>query len=160
MSVDLDLSLWPMVMTTLDKEVEEEALRIYLERYVEEVLGRGEIFVSMVDLMGVTHAPSARVRQMVAQWTKDNDEVGTPLALGYAVATSSAFVRGGMTAIHWLNPPKVPTKFVASRSLAVRWAIERMEEQRVPVRPAIHRYLEQLERGGPIGLPRSGPPAA
>jgi hypothetical protein len=64
-----------------------------------------------------------------------------------------------MTAIHWLNPPKVPTKFVASRLLAVRWAIERMEEHQLTIRPVIYRYLEQLERGEPIGLPPGGPPA-
>ncbi len=160
MSVELDLSLWPMVVTTLDKEIVEEELRVYLARYVREVLGRGETFVSVVDLMGVTHAPTARVRQLVAQWTKDNDEVGSPLALGYAVATSSAFVRGGMTAIHWLNPPRVPTKFVATRALAVRWAVQRMEESQMLVRQSIYRYLEQLDHGGPVHPSRGGPPPA
>jgi hypothetical protein len=160
MPVDLDLSLWPMPMTTLDTEIREDELRAYLDEYVRDVLGRGEIFVSVVDLMGVTHAPSARVSQMVAQWTKDNDEVGSPLALGYAVATSSALVRGGMTAIHWLNPPRVPTKFVASRALAVRWAVERMEAEQLPVHQPIYRYLRQLEYKESIDSTRGGPPPA
>ncbi len=148
MAIELDTSLWPMPVTTVGVEMPPDDLEIYLARFAKEVIGRGETFVSVVDVTMMEGAPGAAAMQMTAKWLKDHERDGVPLALGYVIAMSSGLVRGAMTAVHWLNPPLVPTKFVANRAQAVRWAVARMEEHQMPVKPAIYRYLESLERIG------------
>lgn len=138
--IDLRLDYWPMVITVLPEEVTEAALVPYFNSFLSSVLGKREKFVSVVDAMAVSHAPSARVRQRIAEWEDLHMDLGVQYNLGIAIATSSVLVRGAMTAIHWVVPPRVPTTFEPTVSDAVDWAVKRLEHEGIRLPPLVRAY--------------------
>ena len=114
--IELRTDYWPIVITVLPEDVVEADLTAYFDRFMKEAIGRRQIFASVVDAMATKHAPSARVRQKVAEWEKEHFDIGTRYNAGIAIATSSMLIRGAMTAINWLVPPAGPDGVRADRA--------------------------------------------
>ena len=64
-SVALELDLWPVVVTRLVGEIDEDELETYLNDFIKLVVGRRLPFVSIVDTTRISGVPSARVRLRV-----------------------------------------------------------------------------------------------
>ena len=73
----------------------------------------------MVDTTGMTAAPTARQRRSLADWQIKTQDIGNRYNLGIAMVVSSALIRGAMTAMNWLFPPKVRTEVLSEWGPAV-----------------------------------------
>jgi hypothetical protein len=134
-SILLRTQNWPLVITTVTGDLDEPKLRRYLDEFTSTVLGRGQLFASVVDARSVAAAPSARLRKIVSDWELAHGSVGKRWNAGIAIVTTSALVRGAMTAIHWISPPLVPTTYEAKLESAIAWAWARLKERGVAVTP-------------------------
>ncbi len=81
--------------------------------------------VWVVDCQAIVHAPATQ-RQIVA----DHERITQPYAIKYNVGTaliiSSTWVRGLLTAVHWVAPPKYPVEVFGGRESADPWARARL----------------------------------
>jgi len=133
-SVRFSTQDWPFVVTTIVETMEEAETTEYLDTFLAQVVGRRSPFVSIVDARKMTRAPTAKVRRMIADWETANGELGPRYNRGVAFVTDSALVRGAMTALQWISPPKVPTVYEATMEAALVWARTRLpDEQRSAV---------------------------
>lgn len=128
---------WPIVLTTVTGDIDEDRLRVYFDEFMRRVLSRGELFASIVDARNLDTAPSARVRRLIAEWETQHGAAGEKVNVGIAIVTSSALVRGAMTAIQWISPPRVPTTYEAKLDGAIQWAHARLAERGVRPNPQI-----------------------
>jgi len=134
--ITLELKRWPVVLTTIVGEVVEQELDAYLSDFTRLVLGKRLPFVSIVDVTRVYSVPSARVRQRVGAWQKENSDLGNRYSRGVVILTSSIIVRGAMTAINWVSPPRIPTVYEESLSAALEWARHRLSDVEEPPAPS------------------------
>lgn len=104
----------------------EEETSAYLADFLTRVVARDQPFVSLVDARRLTSAPSAKVRRTIADWENLNAERGSRFNRGVVVVTESALVRGAMTALQWLSPPRVPTTYEATIEAGESWARARL----------------------------------
>ena len=125
---------WPFVVTTIIESMDEAETADYLAAFINDVVNRRAPFVSIVDARRMTSAPSAKVRRMIADWEQANGDRGSRYNRGVAFVTESALIRGAMTALHWISPPKVPTTYHATMELAKAWARERLASNEPSVR--------------------------
>ena len=133
--ITLKTSDWPIVLTTVDGDLDERELVPYFAEFQSRVLARAQLFSSIVDATRITSAPSARVRKLVADWEIEHGAVGEKYNVGVAIVTTSALVRGAMTAIQWISPPRVPTTYEATVPAAISWAESHLRQRGVLVRP-------------------------
>lgn len=126
MSIHFTTNEWPIVITTIDESMDEVETEAYLTAFLSDVVGRNRPFVSIVDARAMRQAPSAKVRRIIADWEERNAATGARYNRGIAFVTESALIRGAMTALHWISPPKTPTTFEASMEAARRFASTRL----------------------------------
>ena len=107
------------MITTLAGEVSDDELERYCADFESDVLARRQRFVSLVDTTRMTAAPTARQRRSLADWQIKTQDVGNRYNLGIAMVVSSALIRGAMTAMNWLFPPKVRTEVMSDWAPAV-----------------------------------------
>jgi hypothetical protein len=69
----------------------------------------------------VTARPSALVRKSLADYTRDSGPRSKLWAVGTAIVVPNALLRGVMTAIHRLSPPKISVEALATYDEAVGW---------------------------------------
>jgi hypothetical protein len=119
MGITLDISRFPLVVTTIGTTLLADDLEPYLADFLTRAVRRGDPFVSIVD---------ADVRARLAAWQKAHDAEGERTNRGIAIITDSALVRGAMTAVNWLHRPHVPTTYVATPEDAERWARARLAD--------------------------------
>lgn len=72
---------------------------------------------------------NANQRKMQADWIKKHAEVMRTTTAGVAFVISSAFVRGGLTAILWLTSMPCPYRVVATLEEALTWAKELQQNE-------------------------------
>lgn len=126
MTIRLDVSQFPVVVTTLVDAMEEAELSSYLDDFLAKTVAKRQPFVSIVDATQLHAMPSARARRTIADWENRHAEEGSRYNLGVAVISESALIRGAMTALQWLSPPRVPTVFVPTMEKAYAFAGERL----------------------------------
>jgi len=125
---------WPFVVTTIVESMDEAETTEYLNSFIDRVIGRRAPFVSIVDARRMTSAPSAKVRRMIAEWEATHGDRGSRYNRGVAFITESALIRGAMTALHWISPPKVPTTYHATMESARTWGTEQLGDDIVRMR--------------------------
>lgn len=131
--ITLKTSDWPIVLTTVEGDIDESNLVPYFAEFQSRVLARAQLFSSIVDATRITSAPSARVRRLIADWEVEHGAVGERYNVGVAIVTTSALVRGAMTAIQWISPPRVPTTYEATMPAAIAWAHGHLRQRGVVV---------------------------
>lgn len=114
------------MVTTILESMDEAETAAYLDEFIEKVVLRKSPFVSIVDARKMNRAPSAKVRRMIADWEAQHGDLGTRYNRGVAFVTESALIRGAMTALQWISPPKVPTVYEATMESARLWAGTRL----------------------------------
>lgn len=126
--VRLSTQDWPFVVTTIVESMDETETTEYLTSFLDQVVNRRTPFVSIVDARRMTRAPSAKVRRMIADWEQANGDLGSRYNRGVAFVTESALIRGAMTALQWISPPRVPTVYEATMESARVWARTQLGE--------------------------------
>jgi hypothetical protein len=74
----------------------------------------------LIDLRKAT-AGTARQRKLQAGWIGDNEEALAKDFAAAAIVTSSALIRGTVTAVFWIRPLPLPTNIVATVAQAEAW---------------------------------------
>jgi hypothetical protein len=120
--ISLDVTGWPIVVTTVGGELLEADLEVYLEDFMNRVVKQGHPFVSVVDATALTVVPNSRVRHRIGAWEVKNASLGERVNRGIAIVTQSSLVRGAMTAVNWMHPPRIPTVYEARLDVALQWA--------------------------------------
>ncbi len=139
MPIQLDTSRWPLVTTTLSGVVSDADLEDYCARFEAEVLGRRTKFVSLVDTLQMSAAPTARQRRSLADWQGRTEEAGKRYNLGIGMVIGSALIRGAFTALNWLSPPAVKTEVFPTTRQASAFLLETLSAQGLAPPPEIKR---------------------
>ena len=116
--------------TPSDEEL-AEALRAITE-FLEGELRAQRRGVMIVD-MSRAGALRAGQRRIASDWMKDNNHIYKHVAIGSALIIASSIVRGVLTALLWVSPIDMPYESCSNLDDAVRWAITRLEAERLPV---------------------------
>lgn len=116
-----------------------------LARAVQAEQRRGHKVVMVVDMLRA-HAINASQRRVAGAWMKQHYAVFSQVTLGSAFAISSPLVRGVLTALLWFQPFEMQNHIAADIDGAVRWAIERLEQEGVVVPARLRRELGRAFR--------------
>jgi hypothetical protein len=73
---------------------------------------------------------SARQRKMQADYIQAGMQLSRVYLRAFAFVAQSAFQRGMLTAILWLNPPQWPHRIFSTTSEATAWATSLLEQKR------------------------------
>jgi hypothetical protein len=128
---------WPVVLMEFPEEAVPDGALLdgltYLEQLLKEAKQAADRPFTIVDLTRMRHLAPAKQRKCVAEWMDRTVNLQKAVALGGASVTPSTVLRGLVTAIFWIAPPKVPTVFVATRREAYERALRAYEEARIPL---------------------------
>ena len=78
-------------------------------------------FAWVIDLSNVTKAPATQ-RKTLGEHLKSLEAFSERWNAGSALITRSSWLRGLVTAVFWISPPKYPTELFSEPEQAVRWA--------------------------------------
>jgi len=121
--------LMPIYRWTFPKEVTDEELSAVF-RAREEWAPRVDYPVAwIVDLSNVIYAPATQ-RKAFAEHLKRFEAHGPRWNAGSALIVPSAWLRGLVTAVFWLSPPKFPQKLFSRSLEAEIWAKAQLEAKR------------------------------
>lgn len=129
----LDVSAWPLVMTTIEGPVDLAGWEIYAEAFAREVIGRQEPIVSVFDMSGLCNLPDARTRGRIADWSRAHEDFGVKHHRGLAIVAPHPLARALMKVLHWTVPSKVPTSYEADRASAIRYCLQQLRSTGVDV---------------------------
>jgi len=153
-SYSFSISLLPLVVSTIYEGYGPADLEPMFEDW-REIFARKERFVALCDLTRVKSMPSAKQRARTGELSKSIEADSIRYSLGSAMVVSNAVARGAMTAIDWINPPKVPQTYVGTVLDGCDWCIGRIREVGLPVPGAIVEYRSDLALGGKERAPRN-----
>ncbi len=124
----LDVSRWPMIVTSIEGPIDLADWERYAARFEREVMARGEPIVSVFDMSGLCNVPDQRTRTRIADWSKRHESFGLDHHRGLAIVAPNPLARALMKVLHWTVPPKVPTSYEPDRRSAERYCRQRMIE--------------------------------
>lgn len=104
----LDLTHFPLVVLVLPPTIDGTYADV-LEHDTRLLLARRERYVSVSDAYSVSALPDAKTRKQMGEWTKSHEDDFRRWQVANALLVGSSLVRAGISAIHWLAPPPVPT---------------------------------------------------
>lgn len=113
-----------------DEELHDSLHRI--AQALEQDLRQGSKRLMIMDMRQASPL-SAGQRRTASVWMKENSERFSRSALGTAFVIESPLVRGVLTALLWFQPIDVPHEVVRDLDAGVRFAIKRLEAERMPV---------------------------
>jgi hypothetical protein len=117
----------------------------WLERYRqihETAKARGQLLAILYDLTAA--APlSAQQRRMQADWLQQHEPLGREVTLGAAFVTTSAIIRGVLTAIFWVRPPYAPHHVCAQLDEGLDWLFQSCEPRGVRIDRVARREVRQ-----------------
>jgi hypothetical protein len=85
------------------------------------ILGQKRPYAAVIDNSASKQAPNAAQRQAMSRWLRLNAVGLKTFCRGVAFVHASSFVRGALTAIHWVAPPPYPFSTFALTTEAMDW---------------------------------------
>jgi hypothetical protein len=120
---EVDDEAWPFVVSVMPAVPDESFFRRYFQRQ-RAMFERKQRWVHLVDTRQVVKLPDPSVRHVITQHTDELTQLSRQYNVGTAVVISHALVRGIMTALHWVSPPRHPFAVVATPSEACEYLAE------------------------------------
>lgn len=118
-SIDWDRSQWPIVIVEMQGQYSDEYFAEYLAELSE--LTRTSVgWALIIDASRADRSPASQ-RRMQAEWMKEHRPWIRMGLVGTAFVIRSRLVRGGLTAIFWVQPMASPHTVVATRGEALAW---------------------------------------
>jgi len=119
-AIDVDDTRWPLVVIRWPSgAIAETDVEEFLRRSVSH-LGRHERFASLHDGVRASGLDS-KGRKRMSDHVNANRELLKRWHVAAAIVSSSAMVRGVVTAVNWLSPPPFPQRQFATREEAEAW---------------------------------------
>jgi hypothetical protein len=146
---------WPFVVSVIPPNPDEAFFERYFVKQLE-IMARKEQWVHLVDVRAVNKLPNARVRTLLARFTKEAAEPSRLYNVGTALVMASTLARGVLTAIHWLSPPAYPFESMATPEAGVEYLRSRLLIANLPVPPGMSSNLVELVSGRVLGERKSG----
>lgn len=144
-SMRMDLA--PLIVFTIHDTLTLDDIDAMFDSW-RTVLGRKERFVSVSDARGAKGMPSAKERARVAECIRSIEAQSMRYSLGNATIVSSPVMRGAMTAIEWIQKPKVPSAYFGTMLEGCDWCIQRLRDAGLPPTPAIAAFQAGLADKG------------
>ena len=123
----LDQSRAPLCVVTFEGTASDAEFEKYLAT-ITNVVERQRKIGMIFDALRADR-PTSRQRQLQSEWLRHQDANLRAYSTGTAFVIGSALVRGGLTAIFWLQPPSMPTTVVSTMAEADAWVTKRMLER-------------------------------
>ena len=139
----LKLEEIPLTCLRPSGQPSDEELADSLQRITQLIQGeqRAQRKIVMIVDMRKAGALSANQRRIASAWMKEHLRSWKQVAVGSVFVITSPIVRGVLTALLWLQPLDMPHEVVGSLDEAMRWALERLEAERISVPARFHREL-------------------
>lgn len=118
----VDQSQLPLLRLTYVGDFPDDELVRFLTVVSAVVLKSPGRKVGIIDLSKAT-AGTAKQRKMQADWIRDHEKVLARDFAAAAIVTSSAVVRGAVTAVFWIRPLPLPTQILATVTAAEAWLV-------------------------------------
>lgn len=113
--------LMPIYRWTFPLEATDEELRASLRAREDWAICVRYPMAWVIDLSNVTKAPATQ-RKALAEHLKRFGELSEGWYAGSALIAPSPWLRGVVTAVTWLSPPKFPYQLFSEPIEADRWA--------------------------------------
>lgn len=137
----IDDTHFPLVFLTCPREITPEFM-VEFERGFESLFARKSKYVMVCDLCAVAKVPDALMRRRLADVLNRPDfkERQASYQVGSANLIDSAPIRAALTALLWIWHPPSPMATPATRADAIKWSLERLREERVPIPASLEAY--------------------
>lgn len=132
---EVDDESWPFVVSVMPAVPDEAFFERYFKRQAA-MFERKERWVHLVDTRAVVKLPDPKVRNVITRYTDELTPLSRRYNVGTAVVISHALVRGIMTALHWVSPPRHPFSVVATPGDAIEYLAQCCARAGMP-RPAL-----------------------
>lgn len=119
-----DASQWPLLLVSLPQTQTDQDVERYLQ-VLAKYRGRKQPYAIVLDTdrsMGFT----ARQRQMQGEYVRAGIEESRKYLRAMAFVASSAWRRGMLTAVFWIQPPPCAYEIFSSQADAVRWTLAQL----------------------------------
>lgn len=120
--------LMPIYRCTFPSEATTEELRAYFRARDDWAVRVRYQFAWVFDLSNVTKAPATH-RKALAEHLKRHEEFSARWNAGAALVVPSPWLRGLVTAVFWVSPPKYPYKTFSEPLEAERWAKKQLAQR-------------------------------
>jgi hypothetical protein len=137
------LDLAPLVVFTIHGDMSLDDIDAMFESW-RTVFARKERFVSLSDARGAKSMPSAKERARVAEGIRSIESLSVRYSLGNATIVSSPLIRGALTAIEWIQKPKVASAYFGSMIEGCDWCMGRLSGAGLPTTPGIAAFRAGL----------------
>ncbi len=124
MPIRIDLNRMPLVIVTWEGACSDDEVQAYLTN-MSEVVARPDRRAVIFDASKAS-PPGATQRRMQGAWLKENKERIQHKTVGTAFVIDSAIIRGGLTAVFWIQGLSTQQLVCATLPEAVQWAEQRL----------------------------------
>lgn len=135
-TIRVDTRNFPLIVMEIGKGRCPDSDYVKALGVCEAALRSGQKSFQITDLSALDEAPPSQ-RKLAGEWTERTAPLQQQWSLGGAVVAPSAFLRGVLTAVHWLKKPPAPTRVCASRDEAVVHAVSVLEAAGLPIPPEL-----------------------
>jgi len=121
--------LMPLYRWTFPSQATDEELRAGLRAREDWTLRARYYTAWVIDMSNIARAPATQ-RKALAEHLKRFDEFGARWNAGSALIVPSAWLRGLVTAVTWVSPPRFPYQLFSESLAAESWAKKQLAAKR------------------------------
>ncbi|MDH3653362.1 MAG: hypothetical protein OEN21_03780 [Myxococcales bacterium] len=121
--------LMPLYRWTFPSEATDAELRACLVAREDWAIRAHYHAAWVIDMSNITRAPATQ-RKALAEHLKRFNEFGVRWNAGSALVVPSAWLRGLVTAVTWVSPPRFPYQLFSESLAAESWAKKQLAAKR------------------------------
>lgn len=130
--IEVDATGWPIVLVVFPAQVTDQDLETYFDK-LRRFRERLEPYAIVIDVT-LSQGLTPTQREMQANYIKQGLRWSRRYLKALAFVADSAWRRGFLTAVFWLQKPDSPTDVFETRAKAFEWVQEKLEAAPVSVR--------------------------
>jgi hypothetical protein len=139
----VDLDTWPLVrFNMIGTPQESDWLQLFST--FDELYRRRERFAVLNDTSQLSSAPSAAIRQKVADRAKAHEPQSKLWIVHSATVVSNPILRGAMTALNWLAPPVYKQTVHGTPVDAVNALVASLQQEGIAISATLRTFREAL----------------
>lgn len=123
--------LKPVYRWTFPREATDEDLAACIRARETWVRRVRYPFAWIIDLSNVSEAPATQ-RKILAEHLRSCEAFSARWNAGSALIVPNAWLRGLVTAVFWVSPPKYPTELFSNPTEAESWAQTQLARSKTP----------------------------